>query len=115
MTTQDQDIHTCVLAALILHDGGIPITGDKTKTVLAASNNSDVQLVYGNIVAKFLEGKDIPALLTEMQTLPQHVSSKADADWDMLSDAGGSDNAAYISEGPWGDVSDDDIRYDLFD
>ena len=90
MAKQDADLHACALAALILHDANVPITGDKMKTLLEASNNHNVQLVYCNIVAKSLSDKDIPALLTQMASAGgsgQNQTSKQDAEWDMLSDA----------------------------
>jgi ribosomal protein L12E/L44/L45/RPP1/RPP2 len=87
MSIVDHNLHPCILAALILHDGGIPITGDKLKSLLNATNNTDVQLVYCNIVAKFLKDKDIAAMLTQLQPDASVGVGKQDADWDMVSDA----------------------------
>jgi ribosomal protein L12E/L44/L45/RPP1/RPP2 len=90
----------------------MPITGDKLKTILDASNKSDVQLVYCNIVAKFLEGKDMPALLTQPQDTPSSGDvAKPDGDWDMVSDAQGDDDLIDVCETD----SDDDALCTLFD
>jgi len=114
MTTTDRDLHACILAALILHDGDVTITGEKMKTILDASNNSDVQLVYCNIVAKFLEGKDIPALLTDMAISGSKGKDK-EAEWDMLSDTShgwaGDSDVDCIDCG----CSDDEAFCSLFD
>lgn len=87
MATQDHDLHACFLAALLLHDAGVPTTGDKMKTILDASNNSDIQLVYCNIVAKFLEVKNVPSMLTQMASGLSDSSKGGEVGWDMLSDA----------------------------
>src|ERR1700753_4301047 len=87
---QDGDLQACVLAALILHEGGSPITGDKIKTILDASNNSDVQLVYCNIIAKFLQGKDIADLVTHIQT-DQQIQDAREGEWEVVTDVDSSE------------------------
>ena len=115
MAAHDANLHACVLAALILHDANIEITGDKIKTLLDASNNTSVQLVYCNIVAKFLAGKDVPAFLTQLATTAPLTNQKEDQDWDMIIDAGSSGDGDMICCSPGSDDSDDEAFCTLFD
>ena len=60
-----RDELACVYAALILHDEGLEITADKIKAVTKASNVA-VEPFYPTLFAKFLEGRSMSSLLTNV-------------------------------------------------
>lgn len=85
MSDIDKDLHACFLAVLLLQDGGIPVTGEAMKKILEATNNGDIQLVYCNIVAKFLEGKQVTEMLTQAHKNPIEVDLELDKDsWSIV-------------------------------
>jgi ribosomal protein L12E/L44/L45/RPP1/RPP2 len=114
-TPHDKDLPPCVLAALILHDANLPITGDKIKTILDASKNTDVQLVYCNIVAKFLADKNVTQLVTQVQTSGMQIPGVGEGDWEIISELGvGNGSEVDMCDRP-GESSDGEGMFGLFD
>merc|ERR1719242_1619171 len=63
LSKQQKDELVCTYAALMLHDGGLEISEDKLKKVIAASGNS-VEAYWPGLFAKALAGKNIGDLLS---------------------------------------------------
>jgi large subunit ribosomal protein LP1 len=109
----DKDLQACVFAALILHDGGVPTTGDRIKIIVDASNNTDVQLVYCNLIAKFLQNKDVSELFTNIQT-GQQVQGAREEEWDLVSEHTDGDGDSGMDVCDKFDSSDDEMCGLLF-
>merc|ERR1712166_1017348 len=65
LSKTERDELCCTYAALLLHDGGLEITGDKIAKVIKASGNA-VEGYWPGLFAKALDGQNIAALLTNV-------------------------------------------------
>merc|ERR1712228_60196 len=83
---QQKDELVCTYAALMLHDGGLDITEEKLKKVIAASGNS-VEAYWPGLFAKALAGKNIGDLLS-------NAGSASAAPAQAAAPSGGDDKAA---------------------
>merc|ERR1712228_283361 len=65
LSKTEKDELCCTYAALLLHDGGVEVTGEKIAKVIKASGNS-VEGYWPGLFAKALQGQNIGALLTNV-------------------------------------------------
>ena len=65
LSKTEKDELACTYAALLLHDGGLEITGEKISKVIKASGNA-VEGYWPGLFAKALEGQNVAALLTNV-------------------------------------------------
>ena len=65
LSKTEKDELCCTYAALLLHDGGLEITGEKISKVIKASNNA-VEGYWPGLFAKALDGQNVAALLTNV-------------------------------------------------
>merc|ERR1712224_639240 len=65
LSKAEHDELCCTYAALMLHDDGVEITGEKIAKVIKASGN-EVEPYWPMLFAKALEGQDIDSLITNL-------------------------------------------------
>ncbi|CDW88910.1 60s acidic ribosomal protein p1 [Stylonychia lemnae] len=69
LSKQEHDELTCAYAALLLHDDGLEITGEKLAKVIKASGN-EVEAYWPALFAKALKGQNIEDLLSNLASAP---------------------------------------------
>uniref|UniRef100_A0A0D9X3U7 60S acidic ribosomal protein P1 n=1 Tax=Leersia perrieri TaxID=77586 RepID=A0A0D9X3U7_9ORYZ len=73
----------CTLAALILHDDGIPITAEKIATLVKAANIK-VEAYWPALFAKLLEGRSVDDLILSVGSgggaAPEEAKEESDDD-----------------------------------
>ncbi|KAG8046348.1 hypothetical protein GUJ93_ZPchr0008g11435 [Zizania palustris] len=103
----------CTLAALILHDDGIPITAEKIATLVKAANIK-VEAYWPGLFAKLLEGRSVDDLILSVGSGGSAAPVAAAA----APAAGGAAAAAPAAEEKKEEAkeeSDDDMGFSLFD
>ena len=75
-TTHDE--MACTFAALILHDEGLEINGDKINKLIAASGNK-VDVYWPGLFARALQGKNVADLLIGGGDAPTGETTKTAA------------------------------------
>ncbi|XAR68519.1 hypothetical protein NMG60_11003664 [Bertholletia excelsa] len=104
----------CTYAALLLHDDGIPVTGEKIATVVKAANIT-VESYWPGLFAKLIENRNVNDLI-------MNVGSGGGAAVAVAAPAGGAAAAAAPAaaaveekkEEPK-EESDEDMGFSLFD
>ncbi|CUM66130.1 uncharacterized protein PRCAT00003787001 [Priceomyces carsonii] len=97
-------------AALILADSDIEITAEKLAT-LTAKANVDVELIWTDIYAKALEGRDLKDLFFNISSAPAAgAAAPAAANGSAAEEA-----AEEAKEEEAKEESDDDMGFGLFD
>ncbi|BAF22768.1 large ribosomal subunit protein P1 [Oryza sativa Japonica Group] len=103
----------CTLAALILHDDGIPITSEKIATLVKAANIK-VEAYWPGLFAKLLEHRSVDDLILSVGSGGGAAPVAAAA----APAAGGGAAAAPAAEEKKEEAkeeSDDDMGFSLFD
>ncbi|KAG9394734.1 Ribosomal protein L10/L12 [Carpediemonas membranifera] len=95
----------CVYAALALADAGVEITADKLVAMTKAAG-VEVQPIWASLFAKFLEGKDVMDMLSNVGSGSAAAAPAAAAGAAATEEA--AEEEAEESE------SDSDMGFDLF-
>ncbi|RSH87809.1 uncharacterized protein EHS24_000326 [Apiotrichum porosum] len=100
------------LAALILADEGVEITGDKI-TALTSAAKVEVEPIWATLLAKALDGKDVKALLTNVGGGGAPAAAAAGG---AAAAAGAAEDAPVEEKKEEAkEESDDDMGFGLFD
>ncbi|KAL5221265.1 hypothetical protein ABZP36_025978 [Zizania latifolia] len=94
----------CTLAALILHDDGIPITAEKIATLVKAANIK-VEAYWPGLFAKLLEGRSVDDLILSVGSGKSSSLPLSSSSCSLV--------LSVLEEAK--EESDDDMGFSLFD
>ena len=104
----------CTLAALILHDDGIPITSEKIATLVKAANIK-VESYWPALFAKLLEKRSVDDLILSVGSSGGAAAPVAAATAPAAGGAAAAAPAAEEKKEEAKEESDDDMGFSLFD